>query len=195
MRLLLGALLALVVAAAVGLGMTWFALTRNVAFGAMTIGSWTAYPKTGGAEIDPYARAAIARNGILPMGLGDGLAFIARTDDFHRPLDGRCNVVVSGTTPQARFFTLTIYDRNGHLIPNAVNRHGFTSQELVRKADGQFEVTVAPRARPGNWLPTGGVERYMLVLRFFDTPVGVATRAEREAPMPAIVINQGTCTS
>ncbi len=44
----------------------------------------------------------------------------------------------------------------------------------------------APRARSGNWLPTGGVERYVLVLRFYDTPVGIATRAEREAPMPAI---------
>lgn len=194
MRLLLGALLALIVAAAIGLGTTWFALTRNIAFGAMKIGSWTAYPQTGGAEIDPYAHAEVARNGILPVGLGDGLAFIARTDDYHHPLDGRCDVVLRGTTPQARFFTLTIYDRNGQLIPNAMHRYGFTSRELVRKADGEFEVTVAPRARPGNWLPTGGVERYVLVLRFYDTPVGVATRAEREAPMPAVVLNRGTCS-
>lgn len=194
MRLLLGAFLALIVAAAIGLGSTWFALTRNVAFGAMTIGSWTAYPKSGGAEIDPYARAAVARSGVLPMGLGDGVAFIARTDDAHRPLDGHCDVVVSGTTPQARFFTLTIYDRDGHLIPNAMQRFGFTSQELVRKADGQFEVVVAPRARPGNWLPTGGVERYVLVMRFYDTPVGVATRAEREAPMPMIITQREACS-
>lgn len=194
MRLLLGALLALAVAAAIGLGSTWFALTRNVAFGAMTIGSWTAYPKTGGAEIDPYARATIARSGVLPMGLGDGVAFIARTDDAHRPLDGRCEVVVSGTTPQARFFTLTIYDREGRLIPNALQRHGFTSQELVRRSDGRFEVAIAPRARPGNWLPTGGVERYVLVMRFYDTPVGVATRAEREAPMPTIISRSEACS-
>lgn len=194
MRLLLGALLALAVAAAIGLGSTWFALTRNVAFGAMTIGSWTAYPKTGGAEIDPYARAGIARSGVLPMGLGDGVAFIAATDDAHRPLDGRCDVVVSGNTPQARFFTLTIYDRDGRLIPNALRRHGFTSQELVRKSDGRFEVAIAPRARPGNWLPTGGVERYVLVMRFYDTPVGVATRAEREAPMPTIISRSEGCS-
>ncbi|MEZ5786680.1 MAG: DUF1214 domain-containing protein [Xanthobacteraceae bacterium] len=194
MRLLLGALLALAVAAAIGLGSTWFALTRNVAFGAMTIGSWTAYPSTGGAEIDPYARATIARSGVLPMGLGDGVAFIAKTDDAHRALDGRCDVVVSGTTPQARFFTLTIYDQDGRLIPNALQRHGFTSQELVRKSDGRFEVSVAPRARPGNWLPTGGVERYILVMRFYDTPVGVATRAEREAPMPTIISRSEACS-
>ena len=56
----------------------------------------------------------------------------------------------------------------------------------MRRADGSFEIAVAPRARAGNWLPTGGIESYVLVLRLYDTPVGVATRAAREAPMPAI---------
>ena len=192
MRLLIGTLFALLVAAAIGLGSTWFALTRNVAFGAIKIGSWTAYPKSGSAEIDPYARASIARSGELPMGLGDGVSFIAKSDDAGRPLDGRCDVLISGTTPQARFFTLTLYGLDGRLIANSMNRHGFTSQELVRKADGRFDVVVAPRARPGNWLPTGGVERYLLIMRFYDTPVGIATRAEREAPMPALQTRE-TC--
>lgn len=193
MRLLIGVLFSLLVAAAIGLGSTWFALTRNVAFGAMSIGSWTAYPRSGGNEIDPYSRASIARTGELPMGLGDGVAFIAKTDDSGRPLDGRCDVLISGTTPQARFFTLTLYGPDGRLLANSINRHGFTSQELVRKADGQFDVVAAPRARPGNWLPTGGVDRFVLVMRFYDTPVGIATRAEREAPMPAIQM-PGTCS-
>lgn len=192
MRLLIGVLFSLLVAAAIGLGSTWFALTRNVAFGAMTIGPWTAHPKSGGNEIDPYSRAAIARTGELPIGLGDGVAFIATTDDRGRRLDGRCDVLLSGTTPQARFFTLTLYGTDGRLIANSLNRHGFTSQELVRKADGRFDVMIAARARPGNWLPTGGVERYVLIMRFYDTPVGVATRAEREAPMPAVRM-QGAC--
>ena len=43
---------------------------------------------------------------------------------------------------------------------------------------------MAPRANPGNWLPTGGVERYELVLRLYDTAVGVSTKAGREVPMP-----------
>lgn len=191
MRLLIGTLLAFLVAAAIGLGSTWFALTRNVAFGAMQIGAWTSYPKSGSSEIDPYARAAIARSGELPMGIGDGVSFIAKTDDAGRPLDGRCDVVISGTTPQARFFTLTLYAPDGRLIANSLNRAGFTSQEVVRLADGRFDVVAAPRARPGNWLPTGGIERYVLVMRFYDTPVGIATRAEREAPMPSIQTREG----
>lgn len=186
MRLLLGTLFALVVAAAVGLGATYFALTRGAAFGALTIGSWTAWPKTGTTEADPYARASIARTGRLPIALGDGLTFLAKTDDKGRRLDGRCDVVLSGVTPAARFWTLTLYNPDGELVANSINRYDFTSQEIVRRADGSFEIVIAPRASPGNWLPTGGVERYILALRFYDTAVGVATKEGREIPMPAI---------
>ena len=103
MRLLLGSLFALAVAALVGLGTTWLALTRGTAFGAVTIGAWTAFPKTGTRDIDPYARARSPAAGELPIGSGDGVAFFARTDDDGRALDGRCDVRVSGTTPQARY--------------------------------------------------------------------------------------------
>lgn len=191
MRLLLGTLFALVVAAAVGLGATYFALTRGAAFGALTIGSWTAWPKTGTTEADPYARASIARTGRLPIALGDGLTFLAKTDDKGRRLDGRCDVVLSGVTPAARFWTLTLYNPDGELVANSINRYDFTSQEIVRRADGSFEIVIAPRASPGNWLPTGGIERYILALRFYDTAVGVATKEGREIPMPAI--KTGSC--
>ena len=79
-----------------------------------------------------------------------------------------------------------MYDPLGRLIGNAIDRQGFTSQEIGRNADGSFDVVVAPRARAGNWLPTNGVDRYMLVLRLYDSSVGVATRAAREVPMPAL---------
>jgi hypothetical protein len=192
-RLLLGTLYTFILAAAIGLGSMYVAVTREAGFGALRIGAWTARPKTGTAEIDPYARAANARRGTLPIGLGDGVAFTARADDKGRPLDGRCDVLVSGVTPTARYFTITLYEPDGRLIANSLDRHGFTSEELVRNQDGSFEIAVAPRARPGNWLPTGGVERYLLVLRFYDTSVGVATRAEREAPMPSIIAS-GRCS-
>ena len=186
MHLLLGSIFALAIAAVIGLGSTWAALSRGVAFGSISIGAWTAWPKTGTRDIDPYARATIARTGELPVGSGDGVAFLARSDDSGRPLDGRCDVIVSGSTPQARYWTITLYDPQGRLVANSLDRQGFTSQEIVRRSDGSFEVVIAPRARPGNWLPTGGIERYLLLLRLYDSPIGVATRAAREAPMPAI---------
>jgi len=185
-RLLLGTLFVLAVGAVIGLGGTYLALKRGAAFGSLTIGAWTAWPKTGTADADPYARASIARIGLLPTAVGDGITFAAEADDNGKPLDGRCDVLVSGITPSARFWTITLYNREGELAANSVGRHGFTSQEIVRGADGSFAIIAAPRAQPGNWLPTGGIERYTLVLRLYDTAVGVSTRAGREVPMPSI---------
>ncbi|HET9714842.1 MAG TPA: DUF1214 domain-containing protein [Pseudolabrys sp.] len=186
MRLLTGTLFALAVATFVGLGMTYFALSKSAAFGALSIESWTAWPKTGTVEADPYARASIARTGSLPIALGDGVSFTLRTDDAGKPLDGRCDVVLAGITPAARYWTLTLYSPDGGLVANSINRYGFTSEEIVRRADGNFDIIAAPRAKPGNWLPTGGVERYQLVLRLYDTAVGVSTKAGREVPMPSV---------
>jgi hypothetical protein len=185
-RLILITLTALLLATVVGVGATWMTTTRGTDIGALTIGAWTARPRTGTADVDPYSRATIVRNGELPIGTGDGVAFTATTDDKKKALDGRCDVLVSGVTPPARFWTLTLYDRKGHLVANSLQRYGFTSQEIVRQSDGSFEIRIASRSRAGNWLPTGGIERYALMLRLYDTPVGVATRTQRDAPMPTI---------
>jgi len=186
-RLFVSSCFTLILAAAIGLGATWLTLTHGVAFGAMTVGAWTAWPKTGSVDIDPYARATIARTGALPIGAGDGVAFFARTDDTGNALDGRCTFVVSGATPAARYWTVTLYDTRGRLVANTIDRHGFTSAEIVRDTGGNVAITVAPRARPGNWLPSGGVEQFVLVWRLYDTPIGVASLTTKEGPMPIIV--------
>ena len=186
MRLFLSSCFTLVLAAAIGLGGTWFALTRGVAFGALSIGPWTAWPKSGSVDIDPYARATIARTGELPIGAGDGVAFYAHTDNTGNVLDGRCTFVASGMTPAARYWTLTLYDPQGRLVANAIDRHGFTSAEILRETGGRFAITIGPRARPGNWLPSGGIEQFVLVWRLYDTPIGVASLTTKEGPMPSI---------
>jgi hypothetical protein len=190
-RLLFGLFFTFMLAAFIGLGATWYVTTRGVPFGGVTIGPWTARPKTGSTDIDPYSRAVIARSGELPLGSGDGVMVLARGDDAGRPLDGRCDVTVDGITPLARYWTLTLYELNGRPVGNAVGRYGFTSREILRRADGSFAITIAPRARPGNWLPSGGVQRYQLALRLYDTPVGVASRSGRETPLPSIT--SGAC--
>jgi hypothetical protein len=186
MRLLFGSVVTFLIAAAVGLGATWLTLTHGVAFGSLTIGAWTAWPKSGSVDIDPYARANIARTGELPTGMGDGVAFFARNDDAKNSLDGRCTFTISGMTPAARYWTITLYDPEGKLVANTIDRHSFTSEEIVRGGDGSFAVTVAPLARPGNWLPTGGVDKFVLALRLYDTPIGVSTGTTKEGPMPAV---------
>ncbi|HLL29074.1 MAG TPA: DUF1214 domain-containing protein [Xanthobacteraceae bacterium] len=179
-------LIALAVGIISGLGLTWLASARGSNFGTVQIGAWTAWPKSGTAEADPYARATFARAGELPLGLADGLAFMATSDDSGAQLDGRCDIRIEGRLPPARFWTLTVYDTRGRLIDNAAERYGYNSAEVVWRPDSSIEIVLAPRARSGNWIPTGGRDSLVAVLRLYDAPVGLGTRAGDKAEMPAI---------
>ena len=179
----------MILAAVVGLGATWLTLTRGVAFGALTH-----------RRVDRLAEERIGRHrplrardrspapAQLPVGTGDGVAFYARSDDAGNAFDGRCTFLISGVDAGGALLDASRSTMpEGRLVANTIDRHGFTSAEIVREADGRFAISVAPRARPGNWLPTGGIEQFVLVWRLYDTPIGVATRTTKEGPMPAIV--------
>jgi hypothetical protein len=88
--------------------------------------------------------------------------------------------------PAARFWTLSLVDRQGFPIDNAAQRFGFRSSEVLRDADGSFQVTVAPVAQAGNWLPVGAQERYNLVLRLYDSPVSATAAAIDRNSLPGI---------
>lgn len=169
-----------------GLGLTWLSSTGNTPFGSIQIGAWTTWPRNGTADIDPYSRASFARSGELPVERADGIAFEASKDNTGQRLDGSCETRIAGRLPSARFWTLTVYDGRGRLIENAAGRYGFNSTEVVWGDEGTFEILLAPRARSGNWLPTGNNDRISLVLRLYDAPVGLASRSGEAVELPAI---------
>ena len=175
-------ILALVIGSASGLGMTWVMSARENGFGALQIGAWKAWPRSGTLDADPYARAIFSRSGELPIGLSEGIAFVASTDDQGRPIDGRCVTTIKGKLLAARFWTLTIYDGRGRLIENSSARYSFASTEVSFENDGDLLVRLSPRAQSGNWLPTGESERIVAILRLYDTPTGVARSEAVEMP-------------
>lgn len=175
-----------------GLGATWFAVARNVSFGAVEAGPWTAWPRTGALDADPYTRASVARSGEAPLGLGEGLVFTARRDSAGDPLIARCSYRIHGRTPQARYWTLTAQTPSGLLLDNPAGRYGFTSAEVVRDAVGLFAIEASREARPGNWLPLSGDGRFDLALRLYDTPVSVVGSRIDPAAVPRI--ERGACT-
>jgi len=177
---------AVIVGIVSGLGLTWFASTGAIKFGTIKAGTWVAWPKSGTVDADPYSRAMYARAGELPLGLTDGISFATTNDDSGSPLNGRCDIHIAGQLPTARFWTFTIYDSQGRLIENAGGRYGFTSAEILRKPDADVDIVLAPRARSGNWIPTGGRERVIAVFRFYDAPMGLGGRSSNTVEMPAV---------
>jgi hypothetical protein len=179
------------IAAFGGLAMTREMVAGAPPFGRVTVDAWTVWPRIGTPDIDPYARAILARTGELPMAPAEGLLFRAETTSDGRMLDGRCRITISGMMPAARAWTLTLYGPDGRTVPNQAERFGFTSQDVLRQGDGRIEIVAAAQVQPGNWLPTSNAPRVVLMLRLYDTPVTITDRAPRELALPRIM--QGAC--
>ena len=82
LRTVLLTLATLAIAIGGGAASVWYALELQEGVGAVTIGSWTAYPDIGAPDADPYSKARAAREGLLALGRAEGLAFVA--DARHR---------------------------------------------------------------------------------------------------------------
>jgi hypothetical protein len=185
LRFVLDIAIACLVAVLAGVWSAWLAVDHAPLFNALRVGSWTAWPRAGGPDADPYDLAAAARTATLPLGSGEGLAFTAVTDDGGAPLDGACTYEVAGDAPSARLWTLSAYDAAGRPMANAAERFGISSRAILRRPDGTFAILAAPRVAPGNWLPVSDRTRFVLVLRLYDTPLTSAARPSGIV-MPAI---------
>jgi hypothetical protein len=170
----------LVLAALTGLGTASHALRGQPPLGKVQIGAWTVWPRIGSRDIDPYARAVLARGAHLPLGLGEGLTLIADRDQDGRSLDASCRYRVTGLVPPARGWTLTLSDRDGQVAGAGTTRSGFSDAEVTRSEDGQLAIALAQGARSGDWLPLPESGAFTLVLRLYDTPVS-GTAAELSA--------------
>lgn len=167
--MLLKLLATLIVGTALGLATTYYVMGHGINFDRVKAGPWTRWPKSGSVDIDPYAHAMLARSGQMPLGTGEGLSFSAIVDSSGQALQSNCDYVVKGPVPPARYWTVTLYTPKGALADNPAKRFGFTSSEILRAADGSFEIAVSRQAHPGNWLPIGSDRRFALVLRLYDT--------------------------
>lgn len=181
----------LLIGVALGLFATYMAVERGYGFGAVTAGAWTAWPKSGSNEADPYARAVVARTGEIPLGLAEGLMFVARADDDGAPFDPKCDYTIRGPMPPTRYWTITLMDPHGLLIENEIQRYGFTSAEIVRERNVPMDVIVSVSARPGNWLPIGQQAPFIMVLRLYDTIVRSSASAIEARSLPAVT--RGRC--
>jgi hypothetical protein len=180
------ALLVCSVGLAAGLAASAYALSGLSPFDRVRLGPWKLEARAGSIDADPYTLARLARSGEIPLAIGEGLQLIARVDDDGRPLDSRCTYSVGPRVPAARYWTLSVVDREGWPIENPAGRYGFRSSELLRAGDGSFLITVAAGVQPGNWLPVGRQGRFALALRLYDTPLGATAGAIDKATAPRV---------
>lgn len=172
-------LFVLLVAIGGGAASVWYVLNSQAGVGALTVDGWTAFPKIGTPEADPYSKARIAREGVLSLGRAEGLTFVAERDSEGNTLRRDCSYQVTGTTPPARFWTMFVADKSLAALHNASGRVPAThSQAVLRRSDNSFTVAFGPHPTPGNWVSVAGAGPMTLVLTLYDTPIETNTGIE-----------------
>lgn len=157
------------VAVFAGLGTAWYMIQAGTRLSTRTIGPWVTWSAAGRPEADPYTRAHIAMNGILPVSSTSEITFRAKTDSSGGRLTSACDYAVVMDEFEPAWWGLAVFDGAGRLIANPAERHGFTSSTAMREPDGRTVITLARDARPGNWLPSGRSNRVVLVLTVQDS--------------------------
>ncbi|MFK7902138.1 MAG: DUF1214 domain-containing protein [Nitratireductor sp.] len=191
--------LTILCALAIGIGLggasAWYSLRQTHSFGGINIGAWTAWPFVSGGNADPYTIAKVVRDGNIPLGAAEGLAFEAHADDNGDALLFNCDYILSGQTPPARVWTLAAYHENGSLVKTSNSgKSAVYSGNIIRFGESGFRVNISTTPVAGNWLSvneSGNTNKtFYLMLRLYDTP-STSTTGLVSRRMPTIL--RGEC--
>lgn len=180
----------LALGAAIGLGSAWYVLHNGISLDRIFIGPWLLRTDAGQPVADPYTSAYVARSGHIPLRLEGAMYFVAETASDGTPLRGECSYTVAGAAPSGAWWSISLHDRDGNLVENAAQRYSFTNTTLLFDDNSNYRVAVGPRASAGNWLPTGGVDEFVLMFRIHG-PDPDYVKAPETVPMPTI--ETGAC--
>lgn len=121
---------------------------------------------------DYLLRAAVAKDQIYVAVPEEAIYPVGRTDSAGAPLDGRNSYTITmpaaGLPPVNAFWSITLYDDNGFMVPNSLQRYslGDRTPDLVRRPDGSVVIVIGarPAHRPDeNWLPAPEGPFYLMM--------------------------------
>jgi hypothetical protein len=200
-RLLLGAIarltgIGIVLAAilAAGIISSRYMIERGSPLTTDTYGPWQSWREAGRADADPYTRAHFAKSGSLVISADSAGTFEARRDNQGARLHSSCDYVLEGPNSGGLWWSLAVFDDGGELIPNDAARYVFTSDTIASNPDGSYIVTLGRDARPGNWLPTGGAGRIVLMFTILDPATGLSAQARLDRHKNLPVIRREGCS-
>jgi hypothetical protein len=153
------------------------------------VGPWSTGRDIGTAEADSGTRAVVALRGLLALPKSEARYFTAATDSAGRRLSGRCTYAVTGTEPDGRWWSVTVYDPDGWLIANPQRQYSLGG-ETVAGAAGGFGFIIGPGQTRDGTIPTGTDGPFELTLRVYR-PRGAFANDPARAALPRIL--RGDC--
>ncbi|HMN37974.1 MAG TPA: DUF1214 domain-containing protein [Hyphomicrobium sp.] len=186
-RMLLAAA-AITIAVAFGVLSARYMINHGSALSTITYGPWVYWKDAGRPGADPYTRAHFANSSALRLSTDSAATYEANSDAEGAYLHSSCDYVLEGPYAHGLWWSLSVFDSRGQLIANDADRYAFTSDTVAANPDGSYIITLGRDARPGNWLPTGGAGRLVIVFSLLDPATGLSEeeRAERYRMLPDI---------
>jgi len=131
-------------------------------------GAWTSNPSVGSVQANMYIRATIARIALFALSKTEALYYNAFTDEEGEPLRPECDYIIEGGDLPARWWSITAYDKDHFLIPNALNRYSYNMKNLRRDEQGRYKIHLSQTPKDLNWLPAAKEGTMSLTLRAYN---------------------------
>jgi len=160
---------------------------------------WAYTTRSGAYGVDYLYRAAIAQCCLgenLPQ---DAVYPSLSVDSEGRLLDGNNRYVLhfdKGMLPPVdAFWSVTAYDPQGYLIPNALKRQALGDRDkLASNADGSLDLYIQAdspgKDKEANWLPVAAAKPFNLLMRLYSPRAGVLDGSW--TPPPVRHVPEGT---
>ena len=165
-------------AIAVGAGSAWLVVRSQLDRGGVGAGPWRTSTLAGSTDADPYTRAVVAVGALLALNRNETVYFLASTDSEGLALLSRCRYRISGTTPPARWWSITAYAEDRFLFDAPGGRYSLNGRTAPLDAQGRFVFESGPTppdaASAMAWLPTPGDRGLSFALRLYNPEPGVA---------------------
>ena len=159
---------------ALGLASAFVALALVPRLGMVERDGWTGHPAAGAPQASPYARAMIARIGLLAMSRDEAVYLDQTRDSEGRRLRGACRYRIDGQALPAQWWSVTLYAEDNYLARNGEDAPSVDATS-VRSDGGRWQAEVGPE-RSGTdtpWIASGGAERFTLTLRLYRPKIDV----------------------
>jgi hypothetical protein len=175
--------LMLVAGLALGVGAAVLQLRASFAADGIANGPWRTAQKVGTADASAATRASVALRGLLALPEREAIYFNAAEDSDGRKLTGKCRYRVTGGALDARWWSLTLYDTKGYLIPDATDSHSLGSAALGPAEADRWQVEIGREATGPHWIAIADDQPFELTLRaYHPSPKLLAARGTTALP-------------
>lgn len=143
-------------------------------------------------------RALIALVGLFALRETEVVYFTAIKDNEGKPLSSEHDYVLSGSIPEARYWSYTLYGEDNFLIPNKQKLYAYNGNtiqyipkdslnpEMNFAGQKTYTIQISKDKKSENWLPSGDNNELALTLRLYNPAPEVYQNLET-IPLPEIV--------